>query len=80
MPAIQLKKLTITQKTLDHNRGKYITTQELNRLTADIFAARLKQGNVSDKANIDDVIEKIDFDDKLKNLNKKVPSNKTCTG
>ena len=50
----------------DHN-NKYITTQEFNRLTAESFAVRLKQANLASKT---------DTDDKLKNLNKNVNSNK----
>ena len=37
-------------------------------LTAESFAARLAQGNL---------VTNTDFDDKLKNLNKKINSNKT---
>ena len=46
----------IENKLTDHNQGKYITTPEFNRLTAENFAARLKQANL---------ITKTDFDDKL---------------
>ena len=60
----------------DHN-NKFIITQEFNTLAAENFAARLKQANLAIKAYIDDFIEKTNFDDKLKNLNKKVTSNKT---
>ena len=54
-----------------------ITTQEFNKLTAKKFAVRLKYANLATTAGIVDFIEKIDFDDKLKNLNKKVTANKT---
>ena len=40
------------------------------------FAARLKQANLAIKADIDDFVEKTDFDDKLKNLIKNLTSNK----
>ena len=53
-----------------------ITTQEFNNLTAKKFAVRLKYANLATKADIADLIEKTDFDDKLKNLNKKVTANK----
>ena len=55
----------------------YITTQEFNKLTAYHFAVRLKQTNLATKSDIDDFVERTDFDDKLKNQNKKVTSNKT---
>ena len=54
----------------DHN-NKYITTQQFDRLSAENFTARLKQANLETKADIDDFVEKINFDDKLNNLNKK---------
>ena len=44
-----------------------------------MFAARLKQANLASKIDIPDItdfVKKSDFDDKLKNLNKKVASNK----
>ena len=53
----------IENRLIDHNRGKYITTPEFNRLTAENFAARLKQANL---------VTKTDFDDKLKSLNQKL--------
>ena len=54
-----------------------ITTQEFNKLTAKKFAVRLKYANLATKAGIADFIEKIDFDDKLKNVNNKITANKT---
>ena len=72
---IQLKKTVcntkiseIEKKILDHDHDKYITTQEFNILTAEHFATRLKQVNLATKADIDNFIEKTDFDDKLKKL------------
>ena len=47
--------------------AKYITTQEFNKVTAENFAARLKQG---------DLVSKADFDNKL-NFDKRLISNKT---
>ena len=41
------------------------------------FAARLAQAKLAIKADIDGFVEKTDFEDKLKNVNKKVTSNKT---
>ena len=46
-------------------------------ITAENFAARLPQANLGTKSDIADFVKKTDFDDKLKNLNKKVTSNKT---
>ena len=37
----------------------------------------MKQAGSATNADIDDLVERISFDDKLKNLNKKVNSNKT---
>ena len=50
--------------------------RKLLKLTVDNFVARLKQANSVTKGDIDDFIEKKDFVYKLKNLNKKVTSNK----
>ena len=50
------------------NHDKYITTPELNKLTADNFAARLKQDNLGNKT---------DFDNKLISSNRKINSNET---
>ena len=47
--------------------AKYITTLEFNKLTAENFAARLKQDNLVTKA---------DFDNKPTSFNKRVRSNK----
>ena len=41
------KKITeIENKLTDHTHDKYVTTPELNKLTAKNFAARLKQANL----------------------------------
>ena len=53
-------------KIPDH--AKYITTQKFNNLTAQNFAARLKQANL---------VSKINFHNKLISLNKNITSNKT---
>ena len=60
----------------DHS-NKYITTQKCNKLTAQMFAARLAQANLASKYDIAGLVKKTDFDDKLKNLNKSITSNKT---
>ena len=67
----------IEKKITDHDYDKYITTPEFNKLTAENFAARLAQANLASKSDIANFVKKTDFDDKLKNLNKKVTSNKT---
>ena len=53
-------------KIPDH--AKYITTQKFNNLTAQNFAARLKQANL---------VSKINFHNKLISFNKNITSNKT---
>ena len=66
-------------KNLDQNHdhsNKYITTQELNKLTSENFEARLKQANLATNVEIADFVKKTDFENKLKNLNKKFTSNK----
>ena len=55
----------IEKKITDHIHNKYITTPEFNNPTAKSFAARLAQANLATKT---------DFDDKLKNFNKKINS------
>ena len=62
----------IENKVSGHDHGKYITTSEFNKLTTEIFTARLTQAHL---------VTKKDFDDKLINLNRKINSNKkrfTC--
>ena len=62
-------KITIIEKKLtDHKHDEYITTAEFNKLTADNFAARLKQANL---------VTKTDFDNELSSLNGRVAKNKT---
>ena len=52
------------KKSTDHDlSNKYISTQ---KLTAENFPAGSKQANLAIKADIDDFVEKTDFDDKLK--------------
>ena len=70
---IQLKKADynrkiakIEKKILDHNHGKYVTTQEFNNLTVDIFVARLAQTKLTTKAGIADFVKETDFGKKLK--------------
>ena len=58
----------IENKVNNHNHDKYIDTQEFNKLTADVFNARIAQANL---------ITKTDFDAKLSSLNRKITQNKT---
>ena len=55
-------------KLTDHNHDKYITTPEVNTLTADVSNARSAEANI---------ITKTDFDATLSSLNRKIISNKS---
>ena len=84
MLVIQLKKTDyntkiseIEKKITDHDHYKYITTPKIYKLTAENLAARLAQADLASKNNIANFVKKTDFDDKLKNLNKNVISNKS---
>ena len=48
----------------------------VSKFMSENFAARLAQTNLVSNNDIADFVKKSDFDDKLKNLNKKVTSNK----
>ena len=50
------------------DNSKYIVTEELNKSSVENVTARLKQA---------DIVNKIDFDNKLINFNKQITSNKT---
>ena len=52
----------IEKKLTAHNNDKYITTPEFNKLTADVFNAKLAQASL---------VTKTDFDAKLWSLNRK---------
>ena len=56
----------VENKIPDHT--KYITTQAFNKLTAENYAARLKQANL---------LSKTDFDNELMSFNRNINSNKT---
>ena len=66
---------TATALTPDHI--KYITNPEIHKLTAWNLAARLAQTNFTRKNDIANFVKKADFDNKLKQWNNKVISNKT---
>ena len=44
--------------TTDHDRGKYISTQKFNKLTAQNFALRVTQENLTSKNNIVNFVKK----------------------
>ena len=46
-------------------------------LTVENLAARLAQGNLATESDIGNFVKRTDFDEKPKNLNKKLTSNKT---
>ena len=53
------QKLRKLKTNTDHDRGnKYITTQEVNKLTAENLAVRLAQKKLATKADIADFIKK----------------------
>ena len=58
----------IEKNILVHDHSKYITSKELNKLTAESLATRLAQEKLVTKDDIDDFVEKTDFDDKRKNI------------
>ena len=61
------KILDIEKKVTNNDNNKYLTTSEINKVTTENFKARLAQANL---------VRKIDFDSKLKSLDKKINSNK----
>ena len=63
------------KKITDHDHDKYITTPELN-LTAETFPAKIAEANLPSKSDIAYFVKNTDFDDRLKQLNKKVTLNK----
>ena len=68
----------IEKKITDHGHSnKYITTQEFKNFLSENFVPSLAQANLASKNDISALVRKKDFDDKLKNLNKKVTSNKS---
>ena len=60
----------VENKIPDHS--KYINAPEFNKLTAEHFSGRLAQENLASKNYIAKFVKKTNFDDKLKNLNKKL--------
>ena len=58
----------IENKLNNHNHDKYIDTQGLNKLAADVFNARLEKASL---------IAKMDFDAKLSRIKREITENKT---
>ena len=58
----------IENKLNNHNHDKYTDIEEFNKLTANVFNARIAQANL---------ITKADFDAKLLNLKRKITANKS---
>ena len=58
----------IEKKIIGHDHDKYITTPELKKLTAENFAARVKEVNLASKIDIANFIKKTDYDNKLKDV------------
>ena len=58
----------IQKKLTDHEHDEYIATPQFNKLTANVFNARLIQANV---------IRKTDFDTNMSSLNRKITKNKS---
>ena len=58
----------IENKLANHNHDKYIDALEINKLTADVFNARIAQANL---------ITKTEFDAKFSSLIEKITQNKT---
>ena len=76
-----IKIAEIEKKITDHDHSsRYITTQQFNKLTAENFTAKLTQAHLANKADIADLTKEKDFDNKLRNINKKVVQNEkeTC--
>ena len=58
----------IEKKIIDYNHDKFITTPEFNRFTKEIFDLKLKRANLASKSDIDNFVNKTDFDTNLKGI------------
>ena len=56
------------KKIIDYNHDKCITTPEFNRFTKEIFDLTLKRANLASKSDIDNFVNKTDFDNNLKGI------------
>ena len=52
----------------DYDHDNYITTQEIKKLTLENFTARLKQANLTCKNDIANFVNKVYFNNILKNV------------
>ena len=57
--------------TTDHDHDRFIIAQKLNKLTSENVNAKLAKANLASKNDNANFVNKTDFDDKLKKLNKK---------
>ena len=75
-PDYNTKIIEIENKiTTDHDHDKYITTLDSSKLISENFTAWLAQAKLASKNYFTNFLEKTDFDDELKKLNKNVISN-----
>ena len=58
----------IEKEITDHDRAKYITTQEFNKFTSQNFAEKVVQEDLASKKDIANFVNKTDFDDKQKKI------------
>ena len=58
----------IEKNITDHNHGKYITTPDFNKFTAEFLVLKLKRSNLASKSDIANFVKKTDFDYQLKNV------------
>ena len=60
--------MKLKKRVTDHHYEKYITTPKFNNFRAEIFELRLKRANLASKIDIANFVNKIDFDNKLKDI------------
>ena len=76
--------LTVVENKIPNVSNLMLVTQKYNeiekkvsnKLAPENFSTRLKEANLESKSDIAASVKKVDFDDKIKNVNKKVTSNK----
>ena len=73
------KKIEEIEKKIP-NHDQYITINDFSKFSGTIFDERLKEAKLATKTDIAVITTKTYFDEKLKNTNKKVASNKTFRG
>ena len=60
--------MKLKKRVTDHHYEKYFTTPKFNNFRAEIFELRLKRANLASKIDIANFVNKIDFDNKLKDI------------